>query len=544
MARRRRLRAAGQALGDDRRACDLDQPRADLLGRAARSGARPRRLPLNALVARIDAERIEARRIAAQPRQRDPPVWLFERALGRPSSRRRASARQQHPRLGGDLGEHRRGRDRRRRGRARPAGGTARCARPGSSTHCSTAASGSLALRRRRGNRAAAARNRGPGRRSAAAPTGRAPGSGWRRSAPSRGRAPRRAWCRRGSARSRRLPSCWPSAAMPNAPLSSNSRTIRRTMSSAAPSADQPVAPRRRPRCATSARISRSSTAASSLSRPGLEQCRRISPSLVVADGAAQDVGNVRAGAPRAAWSNSSSRTASGSVGRVDLAPTSLSHVEQPLGGDEGGGDLAERRRLPPRSARRATLMPEPVDEAVGDLGGDDLVAQPVRADRVAHARLLHRLAGRRRTAAARASDRRRAAAASIAACSAIFDVDSSTASSGRVRPRSSWRAAQQLLAAVEALDRAVEPAAVLEHLDRPDAAAAAPAAPPRSAIDSASVCRRLSSSTSSATSSVISASSALRLPRAQPALAHLAVERDLDVDLVVRAVDAGANCR
>ena len=64
--------------------------------------------------------------------------------------------------------------------------------------------------------------------------------------------------------------------------------------------------------------------------------------------------------------------------------------------------------------------------------------------------------------------------------------------------------------------------------------------APPRSAIESASVCSRLSSSTSAATSSVISASSALRASKLEPAFEHLAVQRDLDVDLVVRAIDAG----
>ena len=105
---------------------------------ALRAAAAAEGLPLNALVARIDAERIAAP---------DPPnlasairVWLFERhspsrkrervrggrrylkATARvaphshpsiPSaSGREGLTRQQHSRLGGDLGEHRRGRDR------------------------------------------------------------------------------------------------------------------------------------------------------------------------------------------------------------------------------------------------------------------------------------------------------------------------------------------------------------------------------------------------------------------------------------------------
>ena len=99
---------------------------------------------------------------------------------------------------------------------------------------------------------------------------------------------------------------------------------------------------------------------------------------------------------------------------------------------------------------------------------------------------------------------------ASIAACSAIFAVDSRTASSGRVRPRSSWpRRSSSSLVSSPSTARLSRPLSSRISITRTSGGSAC--APPRSAIDSASVCRRLSSSTSAATSSVISASNALR---------------------------------
>ena len=56
----------------------------------------------------------------------------------------------------------------------------------------------------------------------------------------------------------------------------------------------------------------------------------------------------------------------------------------------------------------------------------------------------------------------------------------------------------------------------------------------------SVSVCERLSSSTSSATSSVISTSSVVALLDRHLAFGHHRAEEDLDVDLVVAAIDAG----
>jgi hypothetical protein len=94
---------------------------------------------------------------------------------------------------------------------------------------------------------------------------------------------------------------------------------------------------------------------------------------------------------------------------------------------------------------------------------------------------------------------------ASIAACSAHLG--------GREQHRELGPGeAAILLGAAEqsslraALDGAVQPAALLEDLDRRGQLRQG-GGPPRSAIDSASVCSRLSSSTIAATSSVISAS-------------------------------------
>ena len=131
----------------------------------------------------------------------DPDGHLLEiitTALWRRTARL-SLARQQHPRLGRDLGEHRRGGDRGGAGALDGAAELLDARRPARPPICRPPPWDRRPCAAR-GIRAGAARNRGRGRRSAAAPTGRAPGNGWPRSAPSRARAPRRAWCRRGSA--------------------------------------------------------------------------------------------------------------------------------------------------------------------------------------------------------------------------------------------------------------------------------------------------------------------------------------------------------
>ena len=134
-------------------------------------------------------------------------------------------------------------------------------------------------------------------------------------------------------------------------------------------------------------------------------------------------------------------------------------------------------------------------------------------------------------------------ALASIASCSTSLVCDSSTASSGRVRPLPS-AARRARSRRRQALGLAVELAAVPRASRSAASSAATAAAPPVSAIDSASACRRLSSSTS-----VGDFVGHLGEQRVAPLLGQLAGapgggQRDLDVDLVVRAIDARRNCR
>ena len=129
--------------------------------------------------------------------------------------------------------------------------------------------------------------------------------------------------------------------------------------------------------------------------------------------------------------------------------------------------------------------------------------------------------------------------AISIAACSRILEVESRTASSGRVRPEILLAAAEQLLVAVEPLDGAVEAAALLEDLDDADQLRQRPRAaalgdrqrqslqPVVLEHDLADLFGHLGEQ-------------AVALFEFEPAFRHLAVERDLDVDLIVRAIDAG----
>jgi hypothetical protein len=115
--------------------------------------------------------------------------------------------------------------------------------------------------------------------------------------------------------------------------------------------------------------------------------------------------------------------------------------------------------------------------------------------------------------------------------------LDSSTASSGRVSPCPlvARRAKSSALASPSVL-RSRSPASSSTSISR-----ATRARPTRRALRDrqASACRRLSSSTRCATSSVIEESNATRSSSVSRA-ARLAGQRDLDVDLVVRTIDAG----
>jgi hypothetical protein len=150
----------------------------------------------------------------------------------------------------------------------------------------------------------------------------------------------------------------------------------------------------------------------------------------------------------------------------------------------------------------------EPVDDAVGELGRDDLAAQAMRVDRggelLAHRRREGGVEHRREfVGLGRASLLDRCLQRELA-------VASSTASSGRVSPRPPARGA--------AGPRSLEPSTARSSRPGPRRSRsrghswAGACAPSRSAmIDRPSVWRRLSSSTRCATSSVIEARKVLR---------------------------------
>ncbi len=260
-----------------------------------------------------------------------------------------ASAAEQNSRLAGDLREHRRAHMAFAARPARQVRGTGRSAVAWSLDPV-------LDARHRRpcrgtatGTRSAAARNRGRGRRSAAAPTDRRERSGRPAAAPSRAQALRRGACRRGLASS--SSSLWraASAATPNTPSSSYRRTRPRTMSSLAPSA-----------------ISRSRRAAASLRDLGadelgrgggdlanarFEQLAQSLTTLRFAAGGAEDVGEVRADARRGDREELDANRFR-KLRLLDLRPE-LVEVEQPLGDQESRRRPAGAKRPLPRSGRR-----------------------------------------------------------------------------------------------------------------------------------------------------------------------------------------------
>ena len=366
-----------------------------------------------------------------------------------------------------------------------------------------------LVERRRRGSapgsRSAAARNRAPGRRSAAAPTGRRGRSGRPAAAPSRGRAPRRAGCRRGSARARRALARAASAAMPNTPSSSYRRTRPRTMSSLAPSA---ISRSRRAAASlrTSARISLVA-AAEILRTPGSSSLHSVVDAGLAA--------GRRGGCRRDARGRSRRRSRTARCGPFRAASSSsislpqLVEVEQALGDEERGDDLLQRRAFFLGQVERDARA-EAVDEAVGDLGGDDLVAQAVGADGVGM-RLAHRLG--------EGLEQLRLDQRVVGQLQLLGRVlkdelghRQDDRELGPGQAATLLRAAEQLLARRRALRPCGRAGPTLRAARSSGRSPAGACAPPASAIDSASVCRRLSSSTSSATSSVIFASRLLRL--------------------------------
>ena len=198
-------------------------------------------------------------------------------------------------------------------------------------------------------------------------------------------------------------------------------------------------------------------------------------------------------------------------IDAVSIASPDRGHAEQPLGRDEGRRELAPGSRLPPRPARRDGSRPRRLIMPVGELGGDDFAPQPVR-ERYRPGTCCRIAAGKAASSPRpRAAGRPAGPLASSASCIASLVLDSSTASSGRVRP---WPSAARRASvcvvgqAFGARGRAGRAPPAFRSTRIWAGIAAGPAA---SAIDRASACSRLSSSTSAATSSVISPSSLTR---------------------------------
>ena len=154
------------------------------------------------------------------------------------------------------------------------------------------------------------------------------------------------------------------------------------------------------------------------------------------------------AGAPVEACSNRASRTSSG-TSAVSISAQSASIRNSRSAARKAAAAWPKAAPSSSVSEKGAT-MPSRLTKRLATLVAMISLLQPVGEDGVA-VPLLHRLG--EGAAAARATSVGSSVkfAASIAACSRILAVDSSTASSGRVRPRLCLGAAEQLLVAVRA---------------------------------------------------------------------------------------------
>ena len=188
----------------------------------------------------------------------------------------------------------------------------------------------------------------------------------------------------------------------------------------------------------TSARMSLAA-AAEIFRTPGSRSAHSLS-TRDLAPAGAKDVGKVRADARRSDREQLDANRL-GQVVMLDLGPQFV-EVEQPLGDQEGRNHLLQGRAFLFGQVE-GDARAEPVDEPVGDLGRDNLVTQPVGADRVGVG-LAHRL-GKGIEQLRPTSLSSDSCSSSAASCSTSLDIDSTTASSGRVRPRFSWPRASVL---------------------------------------------------------------------------------------------------
>jgi hypothetical protein len=141
--------------------------------------------------------------------------------------------------------------------------------------------------------------------------------------------------------------------------------------------------------------------------------------------------------------------------------------VEQALGDDEHRGDIAIARAFFFGQLERMEHA-HPVDDAVGELGRDDLAAQPVLVDRLAK-RLRIAWEGGAQIAATSSDRRRDRRARSRPAARAWRSTAAPPVRAGSARAL--LRAAEQFVVRRQPLDRAIEPAGASNDLDHPDIA-------------------------------------------------------------------------
>ncbi|MCY1168558.1 hypothetical protein D9M73_85560 [compost metagenome] len=220
---------------------------------------------------------------------------------------------------------------------------------------------------------------------------------------------------------------------------------------------------------------------------------------------------------------------------RFDLTPQS-GQVEQALGDDEHRRDVAHRRAFFLGEFERIEHA-HAVDDAVGEFGRDNFAAQPVLVDRRAKF-LAHR---------GRESGVEIGQQIGIEPEPGLFDRGLQRELRGRQQhrqlgpgqPTTLGGTAQQIVIARQPLDRAVERTARLEDLDQADIArhvtrAIALGDRQRQRLQPVILQHEMRDVVGHP------GEEGVALVITEATLDHLAVERDLDVDLIIRAVDPG----
>jgi hypothetical protein len=242
------------------------------------------------------------------------------------------------------------------------------------------------------------------------------------------------------------------------------------------------------------------------------------------------------AGAARPPRGRTAAMRAPSGIGAVSIACQVSAHAEQPLRRDESRGDWAS---VAPSSSTSSNgwISPSRLTMRLASLVA--MISRRSRWPRISRLNLRASVRGRRPAARRPGPDRRAVPRLRAPSCKASFALDSSTASSGRVSPRPS-AARRSDLAVGQPFGLAVELAGALERLDqrRMRCGRLRPAG--------------LGNRQRQRLQPVVFehergdfvghrwTSSLTRAGFGQPPGALGRGQRDLDVDLVVRAIDAG----